>query len=113
MSRKRRYTRKFVNNVQPSVKMARSKFDLSYSVKTSMDVGDIVPIYLQEIYPGDTFRDKTTFVCRTLSPFIRPVMDNLFMDVYFFFVPNRLVWSRWQEFMGENVTGYWKQNRQE
>ena len=101
--------RNYFRGIQPVLKMGRSKFDLSYDHKTSVDVGDIVPVYFQEIYPGDTFKVKTTFVCRTLSPYIRPVMDNLFMDIYYFFVPNRLVWTRWQEFMGENVSGYWKQ----
>ena len=99
--------RNFFRGTQPILKMGRSKFDLSYDHKTSFNVGDIVPVYLQEIYPGDTFKVKTTFVCRTLSPYLRPVMDNLFMDIYYFFVPNRLVWTRWQEFMGENVNGYW------
>ena len=102
--------RNFLNNVHPEIKMGRSKFDLSYSHKTTMDVGDLVPIYIQEIYPGDSLKEKTTFVCRTTNPYIRPVMDNLFMDIYFFFVPNRLVWNRWQEFMGENVTGFWTKN---
>lgn len=99
--------RKFVDNVQPVLKMGRSKFDLSYKYMTSIDVGDLCPVYIQEVYPGDTFKCKTTFVARTLSPYIRPVMDNLYLDIYYFFVPNRLVWTRWQEFMGENVSGYW------
>lgn len=102
--------RNFLDNVQPVLKMGRSKFDLSYSHKTTMDVGDLCPVYLQEVYPGDSVKEKTTYVVRTTNPYIRPVMDNLFMDMYFFFVPNRLVWSRWQELMGENVSGYWKQN---
>lgn len=105
---KRFNKRNFVDNVQPILKMGRSKFDLSYSYKTSMNTGDLCPVFIQEVYPGDTFKHKSTFVFRTLSPFIRPVMDNLFLDMYYFFVPNRLVYDRWNELMGENVSGYWK-----
>ncbi|AXH76680.1 MAG: major capsid protein [Microviridae sp.] len=56
-----------------------------------MNVGTLYPIYVQEVYPGDTFKVKPTFVCRSTSPFVKPVMDNLFIDQYFFFVPHRIV----------------------
>lgn len=107
MARKKK-TRYFLDGVQPQVYMGRSKFDLSYSYKTSLNVGSLIPMYIQEAYPGDTLKVESTFVCRTLSPYIRPVMDSLFIDCYYFFVPNRLVWTRWQELMGENVNGAWK-----
>lgn len=91
----------------PTIRMSRSRFDMSHSVKTAFNVGELVPFMVQEIYPGDTFNVKSTNVIRTLSPFIRPVMDNLFLDTYFFFVPNRLVFDKWQNVMGENTDSYW------
>lgn len=97
----------FVALDTPTIHHSRSRFDLSYDVKTSMSVGKLYPVYIQEIYPGDTFNDDTTLVTRLSSAFIRPVMDNLFMDVYFFFVPNRLVFSQWAEVFGENKSSAW------
>lgn len=94
-------------SLTPSIHRPRSKFDLSHSIKTTMNVGDLVPFYVQEVYPGDTFKVDSTFVARATTPFIKPVMDNLFMDKYYFFVPARLVWDKWQVLMGENQEGYW------
>lgn len=93
----------------PTIHHSRSRFDLSYDIKTSMSVGKLYPIYLQEVYPGDTFSDSTTLVTRLSSAYIRPVMDNLFMDVYFFFVPNRIVFDKWEQVFGENKAGVWVQ----
>lgn len=75
----------------PTIRKNRSRFDLSFGNKTTMNVGTLYPIYVQEVYPGDTFKVKPTFVCRSTSPFVKPVMDNLFIDQYFFFVPHRIV----------------------
>lgn len=75
----------------PTIRKNRSRFDLSFGNKTTMNVGTLYPIYVQEVYPGDTFKVKPTFVCRSTSPFVKPVMDNLFLDQYFFFVPHRIV----------------------
>ena len=94
-------------SLTPSIHRPRSKFDLSHSIKTTMNVGDLVPFYVQEVYPGDTFKVDSTFVARATTPFIKPAMDNLFMDKYYFFVPARLVWDKWQVLMGENTEGYW------
>lgn len=93
----------------PTIKHSRSRFDLSYDVKTSVSVGKLYPIYLQEIYPGDTFNCDTTLVTRLTSSYLRPVMDNLFLDVAFFFVPNRLVFDGWEEVFGENRQSAWVQ----
>lgn len=91
----------------PSVKKRRSMFDLSHCIKTSMSAGKLYPIFCQEVYPGDTFKDKTSIVARVTSAFLKPVMDNCFMDTYFFFVPNRLVMDKWSAVMGENKNSAW------
>jgi hypothetical protein len=83
----------------------RSRFDRSSSVKTSFNVGDLVPFYLDEVLPGDTFDIETSFVTR-LQTMITPPMDDLFLDTYYFFVPARLCWSHWKEFMGESTSAW-------
>lgn len=96
--------------LQPKIKFSRSKFDLSFHHKTTFNQGDLVPCYLQEVYPGDTFNCSTTFACRTTSPFIRVPMDNLCLDTFYFYVPSRLLYNKWSEVMGENKNGYWASN---
>nr|WNN13353.1 MAG: major capsid protein [Gokushovirinae sp.] len=86
----------------------RSKFVRPSTHKTTFNAGDLIPIYVDEILPGDTFKMKMSSVIRMSTP-IYPVMDNANMDVYFFFVPNRLVWDHWKEFFGENNTTHWEQ----
>lgn len=90
----------------PSVHVGRSIFDRSHSVKTSFNVGDVVPFFVDEVLPGDTFQVKTSRVVR-LQTLLTPMMDNIYLDTYFYFVPNRLVWEHWQELMGENNTSAW------
>lgn len=97
----------FVFGVNPTVSKQRSKFNLNYSHKTTMDTGDLCPVYLQEVYPGDTFSGDTTFVIRSTNPYIRVPMDNLFMDIAYFFVPHRLVYDKWKNVMGENTDSAW------
>lgn len=105
--RKRRS--KFTFGSRPLLYHSRSQFDLSFHHKTTMNAADLVPIYCQEISPGDTFKCDMTAVVRTTSAMLKPVMDNMFMDVYFFWCPNRLSYSRWQEVMGENKQNAWAQ----
>lgn len=88
------------------IDMSRSTFDRSHSVKTSFNVGQVVPFYVDEVLPGDTFDVKTSKVVR-LQTLLTPVMDNIYLDTYFFFVPNRLTWEHWKEFMGENTQSAW------
>nr|WNN13288.1 MAG: major capsid protein [Gokushovirinae sp.] len=90
----------------PKVDISRSTFDRSASLKTSFNVGQIVPFFIDEVLPGDTFDIKTSKVVRMPS-LITPVMDNIYLDTYYFFVPNRLVWSHWKEFNGENTESAW------
>ncbi len=86
----------------------RSKFKMPCSHKTTFNTGDIIPIYRQEVLPGDTCKMNTASLVRMLTP-INPTMDNSWMDIYYFFVPRRLVWEHWKEFMGENTTDAWTQ----
>ena len=90
----------------PRAEIQRSRFDRSSSVKTTFNVGDVVPFYVDEVLPGDTFDIKTSKVVRMQS-LVTPIMDNIYLDTYFFFVPNRLVWEHWQEFNGENTQSAW------
>lgn len=90
----------------PHADISRSTFDRSHSLKTSFNVGDVVPFYVDEVLPGDTFDVKTSKVIRMPS-LITPLMDNIYLDTYFFFVPNRLVWDHWRQFNGENTESAW------
>lgn len=91
----------------PSVNVSRSKFSPPiFDYKTTFDNGSLIPIYVEEIYPGDTLQLDLSALVRMTTP-VKPIMDNLFLDVYFFYVPNRLVWSHWEEFMGSNKTDAW------
>ena len=93
----------------PTVDISRSKFDRSFTHKTTFNAGDLIPFYVDtNILPGDTVKMNTAMVVRMMTP-ITPVMDNAEIDTYFFFVPNRLVWEHWAEFMGENKTAPWTQ----
>ena len=96
----------------PKVDIKRSIFDLSHGHKTTFNEGELVPILVQEIIPGDTFNIDTGYVIRMNTP-IKPVMDTAYLDLYYFFVPNRLVWDHWEEFMGENKTGFWDEEQTE
>ena len=84
----------------PSAQIPRSSFDRSHGLKTTFDADLLVPIFLDEVLPGDTLNLKMTGFARMATP-IKPIMDNLFMETFFFFVPNRLVWDNWQKFNGE------------
>lgn len=94
----------------PTVNIGRSKFDRSFTMKTTFNAGDLIPFYVDTgIMPGDTVKMNTSQVVRMMTP-IAPVMDNANLDTYFFFVPYRLIWEHWQEFMGENKTEPWIQH---
>lgn len=92
--------------LNPQVNIGRSTFNRSSSVKLTFNVGDIVPFYCDEVLPGDTFNVSTSKVMR-MQTLLTPIMDNINVDFYYFFVPNRLVWEHWREFMGENTTSAW------
>lgn len=83
----------------PSVHMARSKFDRSFAVKDTFDFDYLVPIFVDEILPGDTVNLNVKSFAR-LATQVVPLMDNMYIDYFFFFVPNRLVWDNWERFNG-------------
>lgn len=95
----------FFSSYKSDLERPRSRFDRSSTVKTSFNVGDLVPFYLDEVLPGDTFDIETSFVTR-LQTLITPPMDDLFLDMYYFFVPSRLCWTHWKEFMGESTSAW-------
>jgi len=84
----------------PRADIPRSKFDSQKSYKTTFDAGYLVPVYVDEVLPGDTINLQMTAFARLATPLF-PIMDNMHLDSFFFFVPNRLVWENWQKFMGE------------
>jgi hypothetical protein len=86
----------------PKADIPRSSFNTQYAHKTTFDAGFLVPIYCDEVLPGDTHNVKMTAFARLATPLF-PVMDNLHLDTFFFFVPNRLVWDNWVKFMGEQT----------
>ena len=90
----------------PSVNIQRSKFHRTQSVKFTFNVGEVIPFYVDEVLPGDTFQIKTSKMVRLQTPAV-PFMDDLFLDTYYFFVPNRLIWDDWQKFQGENDSSSW------
>lgn len=90
----------------PQVGVSRSRFQRNSDNKTTFNTGDLIPIYLDEVLPGDTHQIDVACVMRMATP-IFPVMDNAYCDFYFFFVPNRLLWEHWKEFMGENKETAW------
>lgn len=83
----------------PTVSLQRSAFDRSHGVKTTFDAGWLIPIFVEEGLPGDTFNVKLNHLGRLATP-LHPLMDNLFLDFFFFSVPYRLLWDNWEKFMG-------------
>lgn len=90
----------------PEAHIQRSVFDRSSSHKFTFNVGDLIPFYVDEVLPGSTHQIKTSKMVRLQTP-ATPFMDDLYLDTYYFFVPNRLVWDSWKEFQGENNSGHW------
>ncbi|AJK28278.1 putative major capsid protein [Eel River basin pequenovirus] len=83
----------------PRADIPRSSFDRSHGLKTAFDAGDLIPIFVDEALPGDTFSMSMSMFGRLATP-IFPFMDNAFLDTFFFFVPNRLLWDNWERFNG-------------
>lgn len=84
----------------PEADIPRSSFDRSHGVKTTFDAGYLVPVFVDEALPGDTFNCRMTMFGRLATP-LHPFMDNMFVDVFFFAVPIRLVWDNFVKMMGE------------
>ena len=92
----------------PNVDIKRSVFDRSTQHKTTFNAGRLIPLLCDEVLPGDTFSVKTSSVIRMTTP-IHPTMDNLYADIYFYYVPSRILWPHWEEFNGENEDSFWIQ----
>jgi len=84
----------------PRANIERSQFDRSFGYKTTFDAGLLIPFYVDEVLPGDTFSLSMTGFARLATP-IKPLMDNMYLETFFFAVPNRLLWDNWQKFNGE------------
>ncbi len=90
----------------PKAKVQRSIFRQPHDIKTSFNAGELIPFLCKEVLPGDTFQPVTAKVvrCQTM---LTPIMDNMYLDTYYFFVPNRIIWNHWNEFCGENTQSAW------
>ena len=84
----------------PAAEIPRSSFDRSHGYKTALDSGFLVPIFLDEVLPGDTFTLNMSGFARLATP-LKPIMDNAYFNTFFFFVPNRMLWDNWERFNGQ------------
>jgi hypothetical protein len=98
-------------NQVPRLDITRSRFKRRQDVKLTLNAGQLIPFYVDEVLPGDTFSIDQAAIIRMTTP-IFPVMDNCYMDIYYFFAPNRILWKNWKRFMGENDTGPWAQTQE-
>lgn len=89
-----------------NIDISRSRLSRDSRHVTTFDAGRLIPFYVDEVLPGDTHDVRTSMVCR-MPTLITPLMDNLYVDTYYFFVPNRLSWEHWKEFQGENTASAW------
>lgn len=83
----------------PRANISRSSFKRDHGFKTTLDSGYLVPFFVDEVLPGDTFNLNVNLFARLATPVV-PIMDNIYMDTFYFFVPNRLVWDNFEKFMG-------------
>ena len=95
-------------NQVPRLDITRSRFKRRQDVKLTLNAGQLIPFYVDEVLPGDTFSVDQAAIIRMTTP-IFPVMDNCHMDIYYFNVPCRILWKHFKRFMGENDTGPWAQ----
>lgn len=90
----------------PHANVPRARFKRDYSLLTTMNEGDLVPIYCDEVLPADTAKINLNALMRMSTP-LYPVMDNCYCDFYFFFVPARLLWEHFENLMGQNDSTFW------
>lgn len=95
-------------NQVPRLDITRSRFKRRQDVKLTLNAGQLIPFYVDEVLPGDTFSVDQAAIIRMTTP-IFPVMDNCYMDIYYFNVPSRILWKNFKRFMGENDMGPWAQ----
>lgn len=87
----------------PSANIQRSTFSRSHGYKTTFNAGLLIPFLVEEVLPGDTYAVNATMFARLATPVV-PIMDNLFLETFYFYVPHRLVWTHFVNFMGEEET---------
>lgn len=87
-------------NQIPQMKASRTRFNRDQTILTTFDAGKLIPFYVDEVLPGDTFSVDTAAIIRMTTPKY-PVMDDSFIDFYYFFCPNRILWDNFKYFMGE------------
>lgn len=90
----------------PTMNHPRSTYDMSCNIKTAFNVGEVIPFFCTEVLPGDTWKVDTSKVLR-MPPMVTAPMDNLMLDTYYFFIPNRILWEHWRDFLGENRQSAW------
>ena len=90
----------------PTMNHPRSTYDMSCNIKTAFNVGEVIPFFCTEVLPGDTWKVDTSKVLR-MPPLVTAPMDNLMLDTYYFFIPNRILWEHWRDFLGENRQSAW------
>lgn len=95
-------------NQVPNLEITRSRFKRDQDIKLTFDAGQLIPFYVDEVLPGDTFSIDNVGLVRMSTP-IFPVMDNCYLDYYYFFCPDRILWEHWKEFMGEVTDDPWVQ----
>lgn len=94
-------------SLAPQIEVRRSKFYRNSRTLTTFDVGELTPIYLDEVLPGDTFKINTSKLVR-MTTSVHPTMDNAYLDTYFFYVPTRLLWDHWEQFNGASESAWIK-----
>lgn len=92
-------------SLAPQIEIRRSKFNRNSRTLTTFNVGELTPIYLDEVLPGDTFKLKTSKLVR-LTTSVHPTMDNAYLDTYFFYIPTRLIWDHWEQFNGASESAW-------
>lgn len=90
----------------PNANIERTILDISRNIRTTCNFSELIPFYHEEVLPGDTFKVNTSIVCR-LQTLLAPVCDDAYIDIAYFFCPNRILWNHWPEFMGENTQSAW------
>lgn len=97
-------------NQIPEMKASRTRFNRDQTILTTFDSGKLIPFYVDEVLPGDTFNVNTTAIVRMTTPKY-PVMDDAFIDFYYFYCPNRILWDNFKYFMGEVEDKPWMPER--
>ena len=90
----------------PEIKASRTRFNRDQTILTTFDAGKLIPFYVDEVLPGDTFNVNTSAIIRMTTPKY-PVMDDAFIDFYYFYCPNRILWDNFKYFMGEVESTPW------